>query len=215
MKCLVYIQSGFDVYHSWIILTTDNVHCSLSWLTGHCLVAAAGPGIILSPSSATPLGSQFIPFPVSAAPDHCLLLFIEFVFVQFLPLSDETGLSETETKRRCRAQPWLGAGWYDLTPASLLMKHWDQARSGDSLCITQRGKGGSSFTLYLVYWRYQYFTEILTALALAASMTLDSSNFLQTLAQWEMREVRDRTIFRIVEIPSNIIPCCIFWSLRL
>ena len=147
MKCLVYIQSGFDVYHSWIILTTDNVHCSLSWLTGHCLVAAAGPGIILSPSSATPLGSQFIPFPVSAAPDHCLLLFIEFVFVQFLPLSDETGLSETETKRRGRAQPWLGAGWYDLTPASLLMKHWDQARSGDSLCITQRGKG---IKLYLV-----------------------------------------------------------------
>ena len=161
MKCLVYIQSGFDVYHSWIILTTDNVHCSLSWLTGHCLVAAAGPGIILSPSSATPLGSQF-PFPVSAAPDHCLLLFIEFVFVQFLPLSDETGLSETETKRRCRAQPWLGAGWYDLTPASLLMKHWDQARSGDSLCITQRGKGDQALPCILCiedinisqkYWR--------------------------------------------------------------
>ena len=53
--------------------------------------------------------------------DDCrLLLFTEFVFVQFLSPSDETRLSSGDKKA---SSELALAGRYDLTPASLLMKH--------------------------------------------------------------------------------------------
>ena len=55
--------------------------------------------------------------------DDCrLLLFTEFVFVQFLSPSDETRLSSGDKKASSELS-LAGARRYDLTPASLLMKH--------------------------------------------------------------------------------------------